>query len=262
MAKLFLAFSKEEFYKKWGKHFLPSLARAHLLQLCNNFKDPGVQHYGGKLFGKLRDEMDDIFNSLPQPQKTDYSGKFRAQINMATFNNANAGCFHGNSLVSVGKNETKLAKLVCPGDFVLNSELKLVKIKYITKYSSKTGEFNLVELENNLLITAYHPVQFNKTWQFPIDLTKTQKAIKTDFLYNFVIENSSNCIINNIPVIGLGHGIEADPVASHDYYGTKRIVEDLQKLDEIQQNNGIITYNETHIQRDANTGLVAGIYAD
>ncbi|CAF2783679.1 unnamed protein product [Rotaria sp. Silwood2] len=38
------ALGKQEWFNKWGVHYLPSLTRAHLLQLCNNFKDPGVQH--------------------------------------------------------------------------------------------------------------------------------------------------------------------------------------------------------------------------
>jgi hypothetical protein len=33
----------ENYFERWGKHYLPSLARAHLLQQCNNFKDPGIQ---------------------------------------------------------------------------------------------------------------------------------------------------------------------------------------------------------------------------
>ena len=52
---------------KWGKHFLPSILRTHALQQCNNFKDPGCQVYGGDLSEALRDEADDIFNSLPPP---------------------------------------------------------------------------------------------------------------------------------------------------------------------------------------------------
>lgn len=48
------ALSKEEHFDKWGKHYLPSLLGAHLHQQCNNFKDPGVQHYGGDLFEELR----------------------------------------------------------------------------------------------------------------------------------------------------------------------------------------------------------------
>jgi hypothetical protein len=44
---------------------------AHLLQQCNNFKDPGVQHYGqGQLFNSLRDEMDGIFCGLPAPKSS------------------------------------------------------------------------------------------------------------------------------------------------------------------------------------------------
>merc|ERR1719352_1795925 len=61
------AFSREDWYGKWGVHYLPSLMCAHLGQVCNNFKDPGVQHYGGALFGDLRDKADDIFCTLPAP---------------------------------------------------------------------------------------------------------------------------------------------------------------------------------------------------
>merc|ERR1712039_136791 len=52
------AFSREDWFTKWGVHFLPSLTNAHLSQQCNNFKDPGVQHYGGELFSTLRDQAD------------------------------------------------------------------------------------------------------------------------------------------------------------------------------------------------------------
>jgi len=64
------AFSREEWYSRWGIHFLPSLLCAHSSQQCNNFKDPGVQHYGGDLFADLRDQADEVFCSLeaPKPQ--------------------------------------------------------------------------------------------------------------------------------------------------------------------------------------------------
>eukprot|EP00490_Sorites_sp_Unknown_P010266 CAMPEP_0114690536 /NCGR_PEP_ID=MMETSP0191-20121206/65822_1 /TAXON_ID=126664 /ORGANISM="Sorites sp." /LENGTH=231 /DNA_ID=CAMNT_0001980609 /DNA_START=25 /DNA_END=717 /DNA_ORIENTATION=- len=55
-------------FQKWGRHYLPSLMFAHRRQMCNNFKDPGVQHYGGEMFQTLRDEADEKFNLLPPPQ--------------------------------------------------------------------------------------------------------------------------------------------------------------------------------------------------
>merc|ERR1712072_827716 len=62
------AVSKKEYFTKWGRHYLPSLMFAHRLQQCNNFKDPGVQGYGGPLFQDIRDVSDDIFNKLPVPK--------------------------------------------------------------------------------------------------------------------------------------------------------------------------------------------------
>jgi len=96
------ALSKVEWFSKWGVHYLPSLMFAHRLQQCNNFKDPGVQHYGGKLFSDLRDEADDIFNSLPPPKPSvnrqryggsyqGYSSAPQAPVSMAAYNNACGG---------------------------------------------------------------------------------------------------------------------------------------------------------------------------
>jgi len=92
------ACSKQEWFKKWGRHYLPSLLGAHLFQQCNNFKDPGVQHYGGELFMQLRDQIDDIFLALPPPKPSrteyDYGGggaAAAAPVNMAGYYNAGGG---------------------------------------------------------------------------------------------------------------------------------------------------------------------------
>lgn len=56
-------------FNRWGKHYLYSLTRAHQLQLCTNFMDPGLQVYGGQLFKDLRDDGDKVFIGLGQPEK-------------------------------------------------------------------------------------------------------------------------------------------------------------------------------------------------
>lgn len=45
------AYSRDDWHNKWGKHYLLSLARAHELQRCTNFKDPGLQTYASSKFG-------------------------------------------------------------------------------------------------------------------------------------------------------------------------------------------------------------------
>eukprot|EP00931_Biecheleriopsis_adriatica_P064704 TRINITY_DN39432_c0_g1_i1.p1 TRINITY_DN39432_c0_g1~~TRINITY_DN39432_c0_g1_i1.p1 ORF type:complete len:507 (+),score=101.38 TRINITY_DN39432_c0_g1_i1:32-1552(+) len=62
------AMKGKERFNRWGKHYLRALMRAHQLQVCTNFMDPGLQVYGGELFKKLREEGDHIFLSLPPPK--------------------------------------------------------------------------------------------------------------------------------------------------------------------------------------------------
>mmetsp|Transcript_84192 Transcript_84192/g.158472 ORF Transcript_84192/g.158472 Transcript_84192/m.158472 type:complete len:92 (-) Transcript_84192:54-329(-) len=84
------ALSRRDWFSKWGVHYLPSIMFAHRLQQCNNFKDPGVQCYGGKLFQEIRDDADDVFNNLPAP-KPSIRRSHAAPVSMAAYNNCYGG---------------------------------------------------------------------------------------------------------------------------------------------------------------------------
>ena len=51
---------REDWFNKWGIHYLRSLRDAYSNEVCNNFKDKGVDNFGGKLFKTLRDTISDI----------------------------------------------------------------------------------------------------------------------------------------------------------------------------------------------------------
>jgi Mg-chelatase subunit ChlD len=61
------ALTTKQRFNRWGKHYLRAVIRAHQLQVCTNFMDPGLQLYGGSLFSKIRDEGGKIFVTLPPP---------------------------------------------------------------------------------------------------------------------------------------------------------------------------------------------------
>jgi hypothetical protein len=88
------ALSKDEWFKKWGRHYLPSVMFAHMLQQCNNFKDPGVQVYGGFLFKIIQEMADELFNELPAPKpsvRRYEPSSYSAPTSMAAFNDRYAG---------------------------------------------------------------------------------------------------------------------------------------------------------------------------
>mmetsp|Transcript_26657 Transcript_26657/g.61315 ORF Transcript_26657/g.61315 Transcript_26657/m.61315 type:complete len:493 (+) Transcript_26657:75-1553(+) len=87
------AFSKKEYWNKWGCHYVPAAVCAHRLEVCNNFKDPGVQVYGGSMFAAIQDKADTLYNELPPPTSADrqFSEGYdaAAPISMAHYNDRN-----------------------------------------------------------------------------------------------------------------------------------------------------------------------------
>merc|ERR1712110_1152173 len=129
---------------------------AHLHQQCNNFKDPGVQCYGGEDFATQRDLADDIFCKLPPPRAAPkpkkaatvtrarysgggggghssyggytapaYSAPARTQtVNMSSYMNRGGGCFHGNSKVLMADGSQKQLRHVHAGDLLATQKGK------------------------------------------------------------------------------------------------------------------------------------------
>jgi len=225
-----MALSKSEFYNRWGKDYLPSLMGAHLNQQCNNFKDASVQHYGGKLFLKLRDTADDTFCKLPPP-KPSITGitPTRPLTSMTAYNNASNGCIYGDCTVLMANGSKKNVKEIRKDDFIMSTNGVPAKVSCVVKYNCYGNKIQLVEIKGGLLITPWHPVKIDNKWQFPTYLGKiTEKSCPA--VYNFVLETKHIIIINGVECVTLGHQFEEE-VVQHSYFGTNRIIIDLQKLD-------------------------------
>jgi hypothetical protein len=278
------AHSEQNHFYKWGVHYLPSLRCAHQRQLCNNFKDPGVQHYGGDLFRTIRDFANEVFVSLPPPtpsgNKNIGKGSSSASsstppVDMRVYHNASAGCFEESGVVTLSNGKTKLIRDITAGDIVVcdnKSEAAVVTAAVecvIRTECTKTNTADFVELENGLILTPWHPVYMNGQWQFPMNIAGDFKVMKAKYVYNFVLGAHScnqdidlsgargqSMIVNGIKCITLAHDIVDDEVASHDFYGTDAVLKSLQQYEGYKQ--GLVEMRECDIQRDSDTGLVCG----
>ncbi|CAF1053365.1 unnamed protein product [Didymodactylos carnosus] len=244
------AISKKEWFERWGKLYLPSLARAHLMQLCNNFKDPGVQHYGGELFNRLRDEIEQIFIGLPSPKP---SARPAAEpVPMNTYMNYSAGCFHGNCIVTLNNGQTKLLNKIQRGDILSGG----ARVVCVVETLCNSEAVSMIKFDQSgLLITPWHPVRINGTWIFPDDIGK-RIEIECESVFNLVLNSGHIALINGSECVTLGHGFKEDVVA-HEYYGTKKVLDDLREFDGFDEGHVII--KPQWIKRDQKTGLVRGM---
>ena len=251
-----IVFNDIKFFNKWGKHYLRSLMNAYNLQQCINFKDPGVQHFAKELFNNIRDNAEGIFCKIPPPQpKIRYSNNRQQptqQItSMASYYNQSGGCFNGSGLVSLYNSNDKIpVNLLKKGHIVKTFDNKPATIVCILKQKMNYN-IQLCSI-NNVLLTPYHPVLINNTWSYPIQNTIATN-INIDYIYNLVLDTGHIIYINDLPVITLGHNIN-DVVASHNYFGTEMILNDLKKM--YGYENGLIILNNPKYIRDKNTNEV------
>lgn len=232
-----IACSKDEYYQKWGKHYLRSLYDAHFYQECNNFKDQSVQGYATSEQKKLIDFADDIFCNLPPPEPTISRNHYRSMNNntnnlsMRCFSQPSGGCFSGECRIET-KNGHKLIKDLKKGD-LLKTENGYNQLICIMKTVSPNRKIKLVELDSKLngnsklIVTEWHPIKHQNSWKFPININKSN-VHDIPFVYSFVVENSHTVYIEGWECITLGHGIENDPVASHDFWGTEKVIDCLK----------------------------------
>eukprot|EP01063_Lacrimia_lanifica_P024055 TRINITY_DN32024_c0_g1_i1.p1 TRINITY_DN32024_c0_g1~~TRINITY_DN32024_c0_g1_i1.p1 ORF type:complete len:767 (+),score=281.16 TRINITY_DN32024_c0_g1_i1:65-2365(+) len=256
-------------YEKWGKHYLPSLRMAHLCQVANNFKDPGVQHYGGKLFEKVRDKCDDVFVKLPPPKPTGRTptharGAAARPVNMANYYNRGGGCFSGHSKVILPGGATKCVREVAPGDAVMTRGGAFAAVRCVVR-TAVDGPLQMVCLPSGVRLTPYHPIYQaeEQRWAFPCEVGKPQAVTAADlgeaFIYDFVLAEGHTVMVDGVPCVTLGHGLTEDDVVAHEYFGTQRVVDDLATLPGWAEGTVTLAANGRSFVRDPATNLVAGL---
>jgi len=259
----------DQYYGRWGLHYLPSLSRAHQLQQSNNFKDPGIQFYGGELFNKLRDEVDEIFSKLPPPKPSHRRGGFGggggggggggavANFSMANYNTPSGGCFAGSSLVLMANGTQKCVSNIKKGDLVATLNNQHAEVLCVMKIHCLQSKIDLVEIEGGLLITPFHPIKIGDKWRFPCDLS-VPLVRYAPYVYNFVLKDGGEhvMIVNGVTCVTLAHHYDEE-VVRHPYFGAQQVLDDMRGMNGFTK--GFIEVYSDCFVRDAHTGLICAM---
>jgi hypothetical protein len=148
-------------------------------------------------------------------------------------------CFHGdgNCKMSDASLSHKKVKDLQVGDSIMTAQGTARKITHIMR--SKTNANSKLSLckINDLIITPLHPIQEDGEWIYPKDskyLDSTATFDNVDYVYSIAIDSPTNeeygIIIDNINCITLAHGITDHPILTHNYYGTRRVLDDYDEI--------------------------------
>lgn len=225
----------QKFYQKWGEHYLRSYLKAQHLQQCMNFKDPGLQVYGGELFHEIQKLGDKAFDELPppipsgQPPRAAMAAGYpliSPRSLTQSFNNPSGGCFHGDCKVLMSDFTRMAIKDVQPGSLVWTPSGPARVVALVT--CNTTNKSQPMSQIDGLSITPWHPIRVKGVWQFPASLYfYTERMLQT--VYNFVLDKGHIVNVEGFDCITLGHGF-TEPIASHEFFGSQRVIDDLKKL--------------------------------
>ncbi|KAF7983162.1 hypothetical protein HWV62_23388 [Athelia sp. TMB] len=279
-------------FRRWGRHYFPSLARSHARQQCANFKDPGLQVYGkeSKVFQQERDELSETFDTLPPPkpstlhQNQPHRGVIhnmpgrgmarmmsssvtpasRAPPSMAMYQQADGPCFTGPSKVLLAdgtharvdslKRYSELMTLLGPRE-----------VAVVVRTAIEHGEMLLCKLGDELVLTPWHPVTQQSKWVFPTDVVvptlQSCEAIYSLLLFPAAGAEGHTVNIGGVWCTTLGHGLvdpSIDDVRTHSYLGSySSILRDLSRMNGFHE-NGVVECAGT--RRDEN-GRISGFLA-
>jgi len=277
-AQVTKAFSKKEWYRNWGQHYVLSVIRANWLEETSNYKTPSIAPYASEPFIEIRDKADLIFVSIPPPEPSikPYNGRTStyvqptSQVYASTFY---GGCLDGDCIVDVSNGKKPIYDIK-KGDIVIHS-MGQSRVKCLVRHDThdEITEYAVLCKSDKkcilpLKITKWHPVKtdgiFNGQPTFPNDIILFHKKSitgyfmieKPKYVYNIVMEDGDYpwFTVQEIECVALGHGEKVNTVLAHDYYAEK-VIDDLKKLDGWE--NGFVTVTQKKV-RDPITSLVTG----
>jgi hypothetical protein len=261
-----MALSRDDYFAKWGCHYLPSLLSGHETQSCNSFKDPGPLEYGknSPLFIKCRDELDRAFDDLPPPKPSRGTSRL-SSVNMSNYNRSSNPCFAGFCKVVLANGNTLPLSRLRLGMQVL-TPVGCRTVSAVLKTRVRNEQAQMCWVGNELFVTPYHPISLDggQSWVFPIDVAKTTSTVSGGLcVYSVLLqpdkdERAHGIIIGGCVGITLGHGdvkaVTSDEVKSHAFFGDyRRVARSLRRLP--KDKNGVFIGRGVKRNR---AGLVCG----
>ena len=244
----------KNYFGRWGEFYLDQLSRSLNQQIKPNFKDEACL-FGGEVFETVVDKASDIFDTLEPPTPSLLTNNYTnygnysslgqsptpsAPIVMSYYNDAGGGCMHSDCLITMANGSKTALKNIKRGDKIMSlSENNIQTSAYVicvveTKINSKIRE--MIELPGGLKITPWHPVKYSvysmennkliNNWMFPSTINNTT-LVCVDSIITLVLDEHHVAIVNDVPCITLAHNF-TNGVLDHPYYGTNKVLYDLQ----------------------------------
>jgi len=138
-----------------------------------------------------------------------------------------------------------LEKNDCVISYDINDNIQTSKIVCIVEITITGNHKELVNLDNGMKISPWHPVKNNGKWKFPFNIDSPNLQ-KCKSIITLVLDNHHICVINKYKCIMLGHNYTNNKLA-HPYYGTRRVINDLKKYE--AYNTGKIIFNDKNIEK-------------
>ncbi|KZV93034.1 hypothetical protein EXIGLDRAFT_768470 [Exidia glandulosa HHB12029] len=227
-------------WSRWGRHYLPSLARSHLRQRCGNFRDPGQLVYGmaSPLFIRERDQADTAFDNLPPPRPGNYddwrgngtvprggvrsagSSSSRTRVTtMSVWNTRVGPCFAGECLIRVAGPPSAIRVDHLRRDDLVSTPVGDRRVVAIVRTRVETPT-EMCRIGDHLFITPWHPICLDGSWTFPADVSSPSNA-QCAAVYSILLEPSSDAAaaavwVGDVLCVTLGSGAVGD-VRSHAF---------------------------------------------
>lgn len=127
--------------------------------------------------------------------------------------------------------------------------------------NSNNGYEYMVELDNNLTISPYHPIYTHKMlkyeWIYPKEIsTSIPQKIHCDKLYSVLVSNRKPVIINDYICSTLGDNLQENSI-NHKYFGSKNVIEDLKKFSTYKL--GFVNIDKYLLIKDYSNGEVISL---
>ena len=238
-------------WAKWGGHFLRALLSAHKGRRNGDFKNPGLQGYGGTAFRAEQARINELAKTLPPllpsiKSDTVDQSMFTSAYITNTFNNASNGCFAPGSRVLMANGGRKAIQDLAKDDLVWTPTGQ-ASVMCVVAY---LGDVETMKMPMGPWVTPYHPTQdASGAWHFPCRLVTPPFLVqKNDIVYTLVLSLGHTINIEDHMFCTLGHGMTG-PVIEHDFYG-RTVVDDLNRFPGWAF--GLITLREANVVRRDN----------